>query len=143
MNVIPEKTPVGTADWLGIEDAARLLNFRVGAWNDLGYPEPLPFEGAHPIPPLGQRSADNIKAGHGAIEVIDEIVRELHSLRGRLIIELRTDGDIRAVRVDAMLAEARALRCGSPATCGEFGHEHPHIDDAVSTPLDIVTGDDE
>jgi hypothetical protein len=113
MNIIPEKTPAGTADWLGIEDAARLLALRIGIWNDSGYPEPLPFEGAHPIPPLGQRSAGNIKAGHGAIEVIDEIVRELHSLRGRLITELRTDEDIRGRRVDAMLDEARVRRDGA------------------------------
>ena len=86
MNIIPENTPEGTANWPGIEDAARLLNFRVGAWNDLGYPEPLPFESAHPIPPLGQRSAGNSKGGHGAIEVMHEIIRELHTLRDRLIV---------------------------------------------------------
>lgn len=113
MNIIPEKTPAGTANWLGVEDTARLLFFRVGAWNDLGYPEPLPFEGAHPIPPLGERSADDIKAGHGAIEVIDEIVRDLYRLREQLVSELRTDEDVRAVRVDAMLAEARTRRDGA------------------------------
>jgi hypothetical protein len=55
-------------------------------------------------------------------------------------------GDIAAlIRELAALATASpaAPRCGSPATCAEFGHEHPHIDDAVSTPLDIVAGDDE
>ena len=24
-------------------------------------------------------------------------------------------------------------RCNTPASCAEFGHEHPHTDDAVST----------
>ena len=33
------------------------------------------------IPPLGERSAEAIKAGHGAIEVIDETVRDLYRLR--------------------------------------------------------------
>jgi len=27
-----------------------------------------------------------------------------------------------------------APRCASPATCAEFGHEHPHINDALSVP---------
>ena len=103
----------GTAEWGGIEDTAGLLAVRIAIWNDTGYPEPLPFEGAHPIPPLGQRSADNIKAGHGAVEVIDEIVRDLHRLRDRLIVELRTDEDVRGRRVDAMLAEERARRDGA------------------------------
>jgi hypothetical protein len=31
-------------------------------------------------------------------------------------------------------------RCGSPATCGEFGHEHPHADDAVSVPAPAPVG---
>jgi hypothetical protein len=30
--------------------------------------------------------------------------------------------------------EQSAARCGSPATCAEFGHEHPHVDDAVRVP---------
>ena len=105
-----DSTTTTSAEWGGIEDAAGLIALRVGIWNDNGYPEPLPFEGAHPIPPLGERSADNVKAGHGAIEAIDEIVRDLYRLREQLVGELRTDEDIRAVRVDAMLAEARARR---------------------------------
>ncbi|MGD0373632.1 MAG: hypothetical protein ABSB01_03460 [Streptosporangiaceae bacterium] len=55
------------------------------------------------IPPLGERDADAITAGHGAIEVIDEILAELTSLRQQLITELRADEDARAARVDAML----------------------------------------
>ena len=98
----------GTGEWAGIEDATGLLAVRIGAWNHFGYAAPESGQAA--IPPLGERSAEAIKAGHGAIEVIDEIVRELHSLRDVLIIELRTDEDVRAVRVDAMLAEARARR---------------------------------
>ena len=51
MNIIPENPR--TAMWPGLDDQAGLIAWYVGAWNDLGYPEPLPFAGAHPIPPLG------------------------------------------------------------------------------------------
>ena len=84
---------------------------RIGAWTHFGYAAPESGQAA--IPPLGERSAEAIKAGHGAVEVIDEIVRELHRLRARLVAELRTDEDVRARRVDAMLAEARARRGGA------------------------------
>jgi hypothetical protein len=94
-----------TAEWPGIEDAAGLLDVRVSAWNHFGYA--APEDGQAAIPPLGERSADAIKAGHGAVEVIDEIIRDLHALRGQLITEIRADQDARAARVDALLAERR------------------------------------
>jgi hypothetical protein len=103
----PDKTP-GTAEWCGIEDAAGLPAVRIGAWNHFDYAAPESGQAA--IPPFGERSADAIKAGHGAIEVIDELVCELYRLREQLVGELRADSDARAVRVDAMLAEARARR---------------------------------
>lgn len=118
-----------TANWPGIEDQARLLYFRVGVWNDNGYPEPLPFEGAHPIPPLGERSADDIKAGHGAIEVIDEIVRDLYRLREQLVTELRTDAEVRGRRIDTMLAETRACSC--PESDGAIRHQRSSCTDPV------------
>jgi hypothetical protein len=92
-----------TGDWSAAElnDLAGLIGVRVGIWNDNGYPEPLPFESAHPIPPLGQRSADNIKAGHGAIQAIDDLVRDLYRLRDQLITELRTDENVHNARVEA------------------------------------------
>jgi hypothetical protein len=102
-----DPTAKTTAEWPGIEEAAGFLNFRIGAWHDFGYVTP-PTPDCKAIPPLGERSAEAIKAGHGAIEVIDEIVRDLYQVREQLLGELRTDEDIRAVRVDAMLAEARA-----------------------------------
>ena len=70
------REPRRTADWPGVEDLVGLIAVRVGIWNDNGYPEPLPFEGAHPVPPLGQRSADNFKAAQGAVEAIDELTRD-------------------------------------------------------------------
>jgi hypothetical protein len=97
----------GTGEWsLGpLDDAAALLAVRIGAWNH--------FEYAENVPPLGERNAEAITAGHGAVEVIDQIIRDLHSLRQQLIGELRADEDARAARVDAMLAEARARRDGT------------------------------
>lgn len=98
----------GTGEWSpgSLLDDAGLLGVRVGAWNHFGYAAPA--DGQAAIPPLGERSADAVRAGHGAIEVIDEITRDLYRLRDQLIIELRTDEDVRGRRVDAMLAEARA-----------------------------------
>lgn len=93
----------------GLEELAGLINFRVGAWHDFGYDQP-PSPDSAPIPPLGERSAAAIKAGHEAIEAIDELTRQLHALRAQLVGELREDSDIRAARVDAMLARRRQER---------------------------------
>jgi hypothetical protein len=94
----------GTGDWsaAGFEDLAGLIAVRVGIWNHMEYPENVPAAGEH--------NAAAIKAGQGAVEAIDELIRHLHTLRGQLIDELRADEDARTVRVDAMLAEARARR---------------------------------
>jgi hypothetical protein len=56
-------------------------------------------------PPLGERSAEAIKGGHGAMEVIDEIVRDLHRLREQLVDELRADQDVRAEAVSGQEAK--------------------------------------
>ena len=93
----------------GIEELAGLINFRVGAWHDFGYETP-PAPECKPIPPLGERSAEAIKAGHAAIEAIDELTRQLYALRSQLTGELRQDEDVRAHRVDAMLARPRQER---------------------------------
>lgn len=105
---VPESA--GTPDFSrGLEDLAGLITFRVGAWHDFGYETP-PAPECKPIPPLGERSAGAIKAGHEAIEAIDELARQLYALRDQLIIELRQDEDLRAARVDALLADLRAER---------------------------------
>jgi hypothetical protein len=91
----------------GLVEMAELINFRVGAWHDFGYETP-PAPDCKPIPPLGERSADAIKAGHAAIRDIDDLCRQLYALRAQLITELRRDEDERARRVDQMLAESRA-----------------------------------
>jgi hypothetical protein len=93
----------------GIEELAGLINFRVGAWHDLGYETP-PAPECKPIPPLGERSAEAIKAAHAAIGAIDELTRQLYALRSQLAGELRQDSDLRAARTDAMLARLRQER---------------------------------
>jgi hypothetical protein len=93
----------------GLEELAGLINFRVGAWQDFGYAEP-PTPTSTTIPPLGERSARAIEAGHEAVKDIDQLIARLHQVRARLVSELRQDEDIRAARADALLAQARGLR---------------------------------
>lgn len=93
----------------GIEEEAGYVNWLVGSWHDLGYENP-PTPDCKPIPPLGERSANAIRDAHKAVKEIDKLTRQLHALRDQLVGELRQDEDIRAVRVDAMLAEAKAER---------------------------------
>jgi hypothetical protein len=100
---------VNAPDAAGITGLADLINFRIGAWHDFGYDTP-PAPGCKAIPPLGERSAEAITAGHGAIEAIDELTAQLHMLRGQLVSELREDSDIRAARIDAMLEGRRDRR---------------------------------
>jgi len=59
------------------------------------------YRGAHyaTIPPLGERSAEAIKAGHEAVRDIDRLIARLHEVRARLVSELRADEDIRMERV--------------------------------------------
>ncbi len=97
---------------IGLAEQAQLIQWHVGVWHDLGYPEPLPSPDCHPIPPLGKRPASAIKGGYDAIKDINELIRQLHALRGQLVSELRQDEDIRATEVDAMLADLKARREG-------------------------------
>lgn len=95
----------------GLDDLAGLICGQVGAWHDFGYETP-PAPNCKPIPPLGERSAAAVKAGHDAVESIDRLVRQLGALRGQLVSELRTNEDIQAERTDAMLARLRHQRPG-------------------------------
>ena len=45
------------------------------------------------IPPLGQRSANAIEAGHEAVKDIDRLIARLHQVRAQLVSELREDED--------------------------------------------------
>jgi hypothetical protein len=87
----------------GIQELADLINFYVGAWHDFGY-EVSPAPDCKPVPPLGERSAAAVKGGHDAVKAIDALTRQLYTLRDQLVGELRQDEDLRAARVDAMLA---------------------------------------
>ena len=75
-----------------LAESAELLAVRIGQWEDLEYPEN--------VPPLGQRNADAIRAGHAAVDTIDVMIRSLHELRSQLTGELRQDEDIRGQRID-------------------------------------------
>lgn len=90
----------------GLAELAGLVNFLVGAWHDFGYETP-PAPDCKPVPPLGERSAAAIEAGHEAVQAIDDLTRQLHALREQLTGELRQDSDIRAARFDAMHAQRR------------------------------------
>ena len=90
----------------GLGELADLINGRVAAWQDFGYANP-PAPDCKPVPPLGERSANAIYNGHQAVRDIDEMTRQLYALREQLVGELREDSDIRAARVDAMLAARR------------------------------------
>lgn len=81
----------------GISELADLVNFQVGAWHDFGYETP-PMPDCKPVPPLGERSAQAIRAGHEAVRAIDELTSQLYSLRSQLVGELRQDENIRAAR---------------------------------------------
>ena len=92
----------------GIEELAGLIYWHVGVWHDLGYETP-PMPECKPIPPLGERSADAIRGAHAAIEEIDQLTMQLHSLRAQLAGELRQDEDTRMARVAAGRGVSRCL----------------------------------
>ena len=80
-----------------LEELAGTIHFHVGAWAEFGYASPPTPESAT-IPPLGQRSASAIRAGHEAIRDIDALIARLHQVRAQLVSELRRDSDIRLAR---------------------------------------------
>ena len=51
-----------------------------------------------------------VSDGHAAIRFIDDLIRELHSVRAALITQIRIDEAERAARVDELLAAWRATR---------------------------------
>ena len=116
----------------GLEELAGLINFRVGAWQDFGYAEP-PAPDSATIPPLGQRSAKAIEAGHEAVKDIDRLIARLHQVRALLVSELRQDQDVRAARIDKMLGgetsgqddAGRAITADLDEQCGEVDEEDP------------------
>ena len=121
-------TETGAGD---LEELAGLIYWHIGAWRDLGYENP-PTPECKAIPPLGQRSASAIKAGHDAVGDIDRLTARLRQVLARLVSELRQDEDIRAARVDAMLARPQPGQCGDHHASGvtnctrEAGHDGAH-----------------
>ena len=115
----------------GLEDLAGLISFHIGGWEEFGYEQPPPGTGLATIPPLGERSANAIRAGHRAVDDIDQLIARLHEVRAQLVSELRQDEDMRAARVDAMLAGRRDTEQDAPPAftppCPRCGTEAPHI----------------
>jgi hypothetical protein len=131
-------TYAGTGDLShGIEELAGLISFRVGAWHDLGYENP-PAPGCATVPPLGERSAEAVRAGHAAVEAIDELTRQLHALRGQLIGELRQDEDLRAG------PRGYCTTCGGNAGhfIGYDGPRHYRGEGTAASPVELFTPDD-
>lgn len=88
-------------------DLLDLIATAIGAWNEFGYREPPTAESAV-IPPLGERKATAITAGHAAISSIDQLTRKVGTLRAKLLSELRVDSEVRALRADALISEMKA-----------------------------------
>jgi hypothetical protein len=83
------------------EEAAGMIRWHVGVWQDLGYETP-PGPGTYKlIPPLGERSAEAIKGAHAAIDEIDQLTRKLFTLREMLAGQLRQNEDALMARLDA------------------------------------------
>jgi hypothetical protein len=88
---------VSELDTGGLEELAGLIHWHAGLWEDLGYRNP-PTPESKTIPPLGERSAPAITAGHEAVKDIDRLIARLHEVRAQLVSELRQDEDIRMAR---------------------------------------------
>jgi len=87
--------------WPHLAALAEEIAGLIGAWEEFGYPPPLPAPDCAPIPALGDRRGPAITAGHEAIAAIDKLTRELHATRARLAGELRQNSDILMARLDA------------------------------------------
>ena len=76
-----------------LAELAGLIQHRIGAWQHFGYENP-PDRYAAVIPPLGERDAAAIKAGHAAVDAIDQLMGRLYEVRSQLVGELRDNQDI-------------------------------------------------
>lgn len=86
-------------DTAGLVELVELVQWHVTAWQDHGYADP-PAPECKTIPPLGERSASAIAAGHNAVRDIDRLARRLHEVRAALVAQLRRDEDIRMARLE-------------------------------------------
>lgn len=77
----------------GLGELVDSINGSIALWQRFGYEDPPTPESAT-IPPLGERNANEIKAGHEAVDDIDRLIARLHRLREQLVGELRENADI-------------------------------------------------
>lgn len=93
-----DREPRRSADLsTGLEEAAGLITFHVGAWHDFGYEVP-PAPECKTVPPLGERSREAVRAGHAALTAIDDLAAQLASLRDQVAAELHADAEVKAAR---------------------------------------------
>ena len=104
------------------------MNFHIGGFEDFGYAEP-PAPECAVIPPLGQRSAKAIEAGHEAVRDIDRLIARLHEVRALLVSELRQDEDIRAARIDERLGQETAGDDAGRAIAADLDDERDYAEE--------------
>jgi hypothetical protein len=97
---------------IGLEEAAGLITFRVGAWHHFGYEVP-PTPECKAVPPLGERSTEAVHAGHAALTAMDELAAQLASLREQVTAELRADAEVKAARILRYQPGAREPEAGA------------------------------
>lgn len=105
----------------GAEDlagAVETIHLHIGGWQEFGYPPPA-APGSAVIPPLGQRSAEAIHAGHQAVKDIDQLMAQLYMIRGQLVSQLRKDSDIRDAAWDARHCADGVSGCTGGHQAGE------------------------
>jgi hypothetical protein len=73
-----------------LEDSVGVLSVSLGQWQD------------------GRPRAYARHAANTAMSAIDDMLRELHQMRARLVGEIRVSDDDAAARADAMLAGVKA-----------------------------------
>ena len=64
------------------------------------------------------------RSANDAMDAIDAMLAELHTLRARLVSEIRASDDATAARVDAMLAEGQAVEAGPAAARASAPRPH-------------------
>ncbi len=77
-----------------LEDPMGVLAIGLGQWEDRDDSKPQP---------------EVRRAANTAMDAIDGMLRELHTMRARLVSEIRTSDDATDARVDAMLGAAKAV----------------------------------
>ena len=72
----------------------------------------------------GKPDAHARRAGSAAVDAVDAMLRELHTIRARLVGEIRASDDVTAIRADKLLAGMRGSNDSlCPSGPGDTGPE--------------------